>query len=141
LREERRQFFSEEAAGSRAVAALSNIELIIALLPCNLQLVVVDLELRIMHGVVSLLTAELNNRALAQYLSKQNPGNGISDLTTPALEVLACIAFGHPISQAEIDRLFDADTRGLAVKLRALKPIAAFRTSGPYGSIVPCPTS
>ena len=36
---------------------------------------------------------------------------------TPS-EVLACIAFKQPISQAELDRLFDVDKRGLVVKLR-----------------------
>jgi chromosome segregation and condensation protein ScpB len=32
--------------------------------------------------------------------------------------VLACIAFKQPINQAELDRLFDVDKRGLVVKLR-----------------------
>jgi chromosome segregation and condensation protein ScpB len=50
-------------------------------------------------------------------LSQQNGGNGNSDLTTATLEVLACIAFRQPISQAEIDRLFNSDKRGLVVKL------------------------
>ena len=36
---------------------------------------------------------------------------------TPS-EVLACIAFKQPINQAELDRLFDVDKRGLVVKLR-----------------------
>jgi chromosome segregation and condensation protein ScpB len=40
--------------------------------------------------------------------------------------VLACIAFRQPISQAEIDRLFDADKRGLVVKLRDLKLVEEF---------------
>ncbi|MGB8463883.1 MAG: SMC-Scp complex subunit ScpB, partial [Terrimicrobiaceae bacterium] len=47
-------------------------------------------------------------------------------LTTGALEVLACIAFRQPISQAEIDQLFDADKRGLVVKLRDLKLVEEF---------------
>jgi segregation and condensation protein B len=63
---------------------------------------------------------------LTHDLSKQNSGNGISALTTSALEVLACIAFRQPISQAEIDRLFDADKRGLVVKLRDLKLVEEF---------------
>jgi chromosome segregation and condensation protein ScpB len=42
------------------------------------------------------------------------------------LEVLACIAFKQPISQAEIDQLFDADKRGLVVKLRDLKLVEEF---------------
>ena len=53
-------------------------------------------------------------------------GNGISGLTTSALEVLACIAYRQPISQAEIDRLFEADKRGLVVKLRDLKLVEEF---------------
>jgi segregation and condensation protein B len=40
--------------------------------------------------------------------------------------VLACIAFKQPISQAEIDRLFDVDKRGLVVKLRELKLVQEF---------------
>ena len=42
----------------RAVAALSNVELITALLSCNRQLALVGLQLRIINGVVSLLTGK-----------------------------------------------------------------------------------
>jgi chromosome segregation and condensation protein ScpB len=75
----------------RAVAALSNVELITALLSCNRQVALVGLQLRITNGVVSLLTTEVSNKALTHYLSEQNRVNGISDLTTSALEVLACM--------------------------------------------------
>jgi len=127
LREKLREFFREEVrAESRAIAALGNVELITALLSCNRQLALVGLQLRITNGVVSLLTTEVNNNALAHYLSEQNSGNGISGLTTSALEVLACIAFKQPISQGEIDRLFDADKRGLVATLRGLKLIEEF---------------
>jgi chromosome segregation and condensation protein ScpB len=106
LREKLREFFREEVrAEMRAVAALSNVDLLTALLSCNRQLALVGLQLRIINGVVSLLTTEVNNKALAHYLSEQNHANGISGLTTSALEVLACIAFRQPISQAEIDQL------------------------------------
>jgi hypothetical protein len=43
-------------------AALSNVELITALLSCNRQLALVCLQLRIINGVVSLLTTEVNLR-------------------------------------------------------------------------------
>jgi len=43
-----------------------------------------------------------------------------------ALEVLLGIASKQPISQPEIDRLFDADKRGLVVKLRDLKLLEEF---------------
>jgi chromosome segregation and condensation protein ScpB len=127
LREKLREFYREEVrAEMRAVAALSNVELITALLSCNRQLALVGLQLRIINGVVSLLTTEVNNKTLAHYLSEQNDTNGISGLTTSALEVLACIAFRQPISQAEIDRLFDADKRGFVVRLRDLKLVEEF---------------
>jgi chromosome segregation and condensation protein ScpB len=127
LREKLREFFRQEVrAEMRAVAALSNVELITALLSCNRQLALVGLQLRIINGVVSLLTTEVNNKTLAHYLSEQNDTNGISGLTTSALEVLACIAFRQPISQAEIDRLFDADKRGFVVTLRDLKLVEEF---------------
>jgi chromosome segregation and condensation protein ScpB len=126
LREKLREFFREEVrAELRAVAALNNVELIAALLSSNRQLALVGLQLRIINGVVSLLTTEVN-KALAQYLSEQNQSNGISGLTTSALEALACIAFRQPISQAEIDHLFDADKRGFVVTLRDLKFVEEF---------------
>src|SRR4029077_10622100 len=109
LREKLREFFREEVrAELRAVAALSNVELITALLSCNRQLALVGLQLRITNGAVSLLTTEVNNNVLAHYWSEQHSRNGISGLTTSALEVLACIALRQPISQAEIDRFLDA---------------------------------
>jgi chromosome segregation and condensation protein ScpB len=111
------------------VAALSNVELITALLSCNRQLALVGLQLRITNGVVSLLTTEVNKKALAHYLSEHNSGNGISDLTTSALEVLVCIGFRQPISEAEIDRLFDTDKRGLVVKLRDFGLVEEFAGS------------
>jgi chromosome segregation and condensation protein ScpB len=98
----------------RAVAALNNVELITALISCNRQLGLVGLQLRILNGVVSLLTTEVQNKALGAYLSEQGTASANLDLTTATLEVLACIAFKQPIGQAEIDRLFDVDKRGLA---------------------------
>jgi len=47
--------------------------------------------------------------------------------------VLACIAFKQPISQAEIDRFFDADKRGLVVTLRDLRLVEEF--AGPDGRL------
>jgi len=127
LREKLREFFRQEVrAELRAVAALSNVELITALLSCNRQLALVGLQLRIINGVVSLLTTEVHNRALAAYLSEQTRASANSGLTTATLEVLACIAFKQPISQTEIDHLFDADKRGLVVTLRDLKLVEEF---------------
>lgn len=127
LREKLREFFREEVrAEIRAVAALTNVELIAALLQCNQQLESVGLQLRIVNGVVSLLTTKIESSRFAQYLRAQTGASGNPDLTTAALEVLACIAFKQPISQAEIDQLFAADKRGLVVKLRALGLVKDF---------------
>jgi chromosome segregation and condensation protein ScpB len=85
--------------------------------------------LRILNGVVSLLTTEVHSKALGAYLSEQGTASGGLGLTPSALEVLAWIAFKQPISQAEIDRLFDADKRGLVVKMRDLKLLEEFAGS------------
>jgi hypothetical protein len=53
------------------VAALNNVELITALISCNPQLGLVGLQLRILNGVVSLLTTEVRSKALGAYLSEQ----------------------------------------------------------------------
>jgi chromosome segregation and condensation protein ScpB len=108
------------------VAALNNVELITALISFNCQLGLVGLQLRILNGVVSLLTTRVESKALAAYVSEQSDESGSLQLTTASLEVLACIAFKQPISQAEIDQLFDADKRGLVVKLRDLKLVEEF---------------
>jgi chromosome segregation and condensation protein ScpB len=128
LREKLREFFREEVRGEmRAVAALSNVELITALLSCNRQLASVGLQLHIINGVVSLLSTRIESKALAAYLSEQSGATSANlQMTTATLEVLACIAFKQPISQAEIDLLFDADKRGLVVKLRDLKLVEEF---------------
>ena len=127
LREKLREFFRQEVRPElRAVAALNNVELITALISFNCQLGFVGLQLRILNGVVSLLTTRVENKALAAYMSEQGTSSGGLQLTTGTLEVLACIAFRQPISQAEIDQLFDADKRGLVVKLRDLKLVEEF---------------
>ena len=127
LREKLRELFRQEVRPElRAVAALNNVELISALISFNCQLALVGLQLRILNGVVSLLTTRIESNALAAYLSEQSGASGTLQMTTATLEVLACIAFKQPISQAEIDRLFDADKRGLVVKLRDLKLVEEF---------------
>ena len=127
LREKLREFFRQEVRPElRAVAALNNAELITALISFNCQLGLVGLQLRILNGVVSLLTSRVENKALAAYVSEQSGASANLQLTTGALEVLACIAFRQPISQAEIDQLFDADKRELVVRLRDLKLVEKF---------------
>jgi len=119
LREKLREFYREDVrAEIRGAAALTNVELIAALLECNQRLESVGLHLRIVNGIVSLLTTKIESSRLADYLRAQTGASGNPDLTTAALEVLACIAFKQPVSQAEIDRIFAADKRGLVVKLR-----------------------
>ena len=103
LREKLREFYREEVRPELRAAALNNVELITALISCNRQLGVVGLQLRILNGVVSLLTTEVQNKALGAYLNEQGTASGNLDLTTATLEVLACIAFKQPISQAQID--------------------------------------
>lgn len=127
LREKLREFYREEVrAERRAAAALTNVELIAMLLDCNQRLELVGLQLRMVNGVVSLLTTEVENERLADFLRAQLTPGTSGELTTVSLEVLACIAFKQPVSQAEIDRLFAADKRSVVVRLRDLQLVEEF---------------
>jgi len=53
------------------VASLNNAELTTALLSCNRQLASIGLQLRIVNGVVSLLTTGVENKALTGHLKKR----------------------------------------------------------------------
>jgi hypothetical protein len=91
LREKLREFFREEVrAEVRAMAALSNVELITALLSSNRQMALVGLQLRIINGAVSLLTTEIRNKAMAAYLSEPKGVNGNSGLTTSVTTPRGC---------------------------------------------------
>ncbi len=127
LREKLREFFREDTnADRRAAASLANVDLITVLLDGNSALSAVGLQIRIVNGVVSLLTAKIESHRVAEYLRHQTGASGNPEMTTAMLEVLACIAFKQPISQAEIDRVFAADKRGLVVKLRDSGVVADF---------------
>jgi hypothetical protein len=87
LREKLREFFRQEVrAEARAVAALSNVELVTALLSCNRQLALVGLQLRIINGVVSLLTTRVENKELAAYVSEQSGARGNLQMTRGPLK-------------------------------------------------------
>jgi chromosome segregation and condensation protein ScpB len=127
LREKLREFFRDDTNSDlRAAASLVNVDLITVLLDGNRALSAVGLQLRIVNGVVSLLTAKVEGSRVADYLRHQTDASGNPEMTTAMLEVLACIAFKQPISQAEIDRIFAADKRSLVVKLRDAGLVADF---------------
>jgi hypothetical protein len=66
LREKLREFFRQEVrAKLRAVAALNNVELITHSFLSTGSSGLVGLQLRILNGVVSLLTTRIENKALA----------------------------------------------------------------------------
>jgi chromosome segregation and condensation protein ScpB len=121
VRDRLREYFKDEVKSEcRAVAALSTVELVSALLKANETLNQMGLQLRIVNGVVSLMTDKVSNGLLAAHLREITEQSGNPDLTTAALEVLACVAFKQPISQSEINHLFDTDKRGFVVRLREL---------------------
>ena len=135
IREKLRELFREEARSEeRAVASLSQVELITALLRANSFLEPVGLQLRIVNGIVSLMTDEVRNARLAEYFRTQTQQSGNPDLTTGALEVLACIAFKQPVSQGEIDKVFGSDKRGFVVRLRDLNLVEEY--PGPGGRLL-----
>ena len=106
LREKLREFFREVRAKMRAVATLSHVELISALLSCDHQLA--------LSAFSSASSMEWFRSSLQKFttkpcpsLSEQTGANESSHLRAAELEVLACVAFKQPLSQGDIDRLFD----------------------------------
>jgi chromosome segregation and condensation protein ScpB len=108
LREKLREFFVGEGdSEKRAVAALSTVQLITALLEASPALESLGLQIRLTNGTAQMITGRIQNEMLSAFITERVPASsGVGDLTQAALEVLACIAFKQPISQGEIDQIF-----------------------------------
>ena len=123
LREKLREFFVGEGDyEKRAVASISAVELITAMLEASPQLESLGLQIRLTNGTAQLLTARILNEGLAAFIAeKASASGGVGELSQAALEVLACIAFKQPISQGEIDQVFgDVDKRHVVSVLPGL---------------------
>lgn len=136
LREKLREFFLDENDHEkRAVASMTSVQLITALLEASPVLEAIGLQIRLSNGTAQIFTARIQNERLSAFIAGKLPSpGGAGDLTAAALEVLACIAFKQPISQAEIDRLFGGvDKRGLVATLRLRDLVEEF--AGPDGRL------
>ena len=104
------------------------------LLEATSTLEVVGLRLLMVNGTVRLTTSRLENDSLKSFLAEQVKPDKSGPFSEAALEVLACIAFKQPVSQAEIDLLFgDVDKRHLVNGLREAKMVEDF--VGPGGRL------
>jgi len=132
LREKFRELLRTEGNSEiRAVASMSSVELIAALLDANVGLEKFGIRIGISNGLVSLGTTEVEPMALRSYLASLRPeGAGSGELSLPAMEVLGCIALKQPIAQVEIDRYFNADKRGVVARLREAGLIEEFAGAG-----------
>lgn len=127
LREKLREWFREEVRPeARGVAALSNMELVAALLEANRTLGAVGLQILVAQGMVSLTTTRVEFQKVSDYLRAMTEQSGHPDLTQSMLEVLSCVAYKQPISQAEIDQIFAADKRPAMARLRELRLVEGF---------------
>jgi segregation and condensation protein B len=137
LRERLREFFVEEGDyEKRAVASMSAVELITAILEAGPQLEALGLQIRLTNGVAQIFTSKIQNERLAAFIAERAPvgAAGVGELTAAALEVLACIAFKQPISQGEIDQVFgNVDKRHLVSVLRQMEMVEEF--AGPDGRL------
>ena len=136
LREKLREFFVGEGdSEKRAVAALSTVQLITALLEVSPALETLGLQIRLTNGTAQMFTGRIQNEMLSAFIAERVPAcSGAGELTQAALEVLSCIAFKQPISQAEIDQIFgDTDKRHLVSVLRQLEMVEEF--AGPDGRL------
>lgn len=129
LREKLREFFVGEGdSEKRAVAALSTVQLITALLEASPSLETLGLQIRLTNGTAQMFTGRIQNEMLSAFITERVPAaSGAGELTQAALEVLSCIAFKQPISQGEIDQIFgDTDKRHLVSVLRQLDLVEEF---------------
>lgn len=132
LREKLRELLRLEGNSEiRAVASMSSVELIAALLDANAGLEKFGIRIGINNGQVSLGTTEVEPVALRTYIASQRPLDAPSgDLSLPAMEVLGCIALKQPLTQVEIDRIFNADKRGVVGRLREAGLVEEFAGEG-----------
>ena len=130
LREKLREFFVEEGDyEKRAVASMSAVQLITAILETGPQLEVLGLQIRLINGVAQIFTTTIQNEKLSVFIAERAPmgAAGVGEVTPAALEVLACIAFKQPISQGEIDQIFgNVDKRHLVSVLRQMGMVEEF---------------
>lgn len=137
LRERLREFFVEEGDyEKRAVASMSSVQLITAILEAGPQLEALGLQIRLTNGVAQIFTSKIQNEKLSAFIAERAPvgAAGVVELTPAALEVLACIAFKQPIFQAEIDQIFgNVDKRHLVSVLRQMEMVEEF--AGPDGRL------
>jgi hypothetical protein len=86
LREKLREFFRQEVCPElRAVAVLNNVELITALISFDCQLSFVGLQLRILNGVVSLLTTRVEKQGVGRLCERTGRRSGNLQMTTAVL--------------------------------------------------------
>ncbi len=136
LREKLREFFlGENDYEKRAVASMSAVQLITAILEASPALEALGLQIRLTNGTAQIFTTRIQNEMLSAFIAeKLPPSSGAGELTDGALEVLSCIAFKQPISQAEIDQIFgDADKRHFVAVLRQMELVEEF--AGPDGRL------
>ncbi|MDB6079239.1 MAG: SMC-Scp complex subunit ScpB, partial [Akkermansiaceae bacterium] len=132
LREKLRELLRMEGNSEiRAVASMSSVELIAALLDANTGLEKFGIRIGISNGQVSLGTTEVEPMALRTYIASLQPVDaGSGDLSQAAMEVLGCIALKQPIAQIEIDHIFNADKRGVVGRLREAGLVEEFASEG-----------
>ena len=133
LREKLREFFVEDNDyEKRAVASFTSFELVSALLESSPALDAVGLQIRLINGTAQLVTTKIENARLREFIAEHGRREGgEGELSQAVLEVVSCIAFKQPISQAEIDLLFGAvDKRHVVNVLRESGLVEEFVGAG-----------
>jgi segregation and condensation protein B len=111
--------YTIETLREKSVASFTSFDLVSALLESSSVLDAVGLQIRLVNGTAQLVTTKITNARLREFISEHSTREGAGELSQAALEVVSCIAFKQPISQAEIDLLFgDVDKRHVVNVLR-----------------------
>lgn len=117
LQAELRKIFSGDANEEyRAIASLSKMELIAAILESDEPASKIGQKIIVTNGMVS-LWAVPKSKKMIEHLQQKTGETGNPAISETMLETLACIAYRQPISQSKINKTFDVDRRSVIARL------------------------
>ena len=115
-----------------ALGTITTVSLLGALIEAGEKLTAFGLRLDTSGGSVCLRTTQ-TDFAMGEFLRRETNQTGIPDLSTGAMEVLACVALKQPVSFAEVEKFFGTDKRAFLTRLKEMELISS--VTGPDGRI------
>jgi len=97
----------------RPIASVTTAELIEGILEMGRKMEDIGLQVKIINGEATLYAGPVVPGRLQAYLREKTNTSGNPEMTPARMEILGCVALRQPISQGEMDQLFDTDKRSI----------------------------